>query len=49
MNFAERRIAERRHDALADWRRAGRRAADSKRLENARITQWMRRFDAARG
>jgi hypothetical protein len=49
MNFHERRIAERRADALRDWRAAGRRAADSKRLENARIADWMRRFDAARG
>jgi hypothetical protein len=48
MNMIERRQAERRADSLRDWRAAGRRAADKKRLDNARIAHWFAIFDAAR-
>jgi len=46
--FIERRQHERRQAALNQWRALGRRAADRKRLENARIADWIRKFDEFR-
>jgi hypothetical protein len=48
MNRMDRRQHERRQAALNEWRALGRRADDRKRLENARIADWLRKFDEFR-